>query len=416
MTTTADTATIKLPRPHAAQMQILKHQGSSVVFAGRRVGKTQVGVYRILKEATNDDKVGLYWWVGLSWRSASMKRAWRLLKFYARKIWKAMGEERPDRKFIREAEKEIYLPNGSAIWLRSAEREDSLAGEGIRGVVVDEFSLMAETVWTEYLEATLIDYEGWALFLGIPKGMNWAAVLWMNAKDRKGWKQFHFTIYDNPHMSRERIAEIEANTIKTVFEQEYLAKITQDGGAVFRGVSQVLTAPMHVQPIDHHRYIFGIDWGRSNDYTVIFVLDATTRQMVAMDRFNEVGFPLQRGRIKRLYDIWKPAVIYAEENSIGLPNIEELQADGLPVRPFYTGPTTKAPLIEALALAIEQQAIALQDDSTLVGELIAYTQKRRPGGSFTYDAPSGLHDDCVIAAALAWHGVISVPSWSSEVA
>jgi hypothetical protein len=31
--------------------------------------------------------------------------------------------------------------------------------------------------------------------------------------------------------------------------------------------------------------------------------------------------------------------------------------------------------------------------------------ERLPGGGYRYSAPSGAHDDTVIATALAWHGV-----------
>src|SRR5262245_36313526 len=76
---------------------------------------------------------GIYWWVGVSWKSASMKRAWRLLKVRLRGF-----------SVIREADKEIHLPNGTQIWLRTADNLSSLAGEGLRGAVLDEFTLMDE--------------------------------------------------------------------------------------------------------------------------------------------------------------------------------------------------------------------------------------------------------------------------------
>src|SRR5258708_32395920 len=81
---------ISLPKPFLWQVEVLADSvPRAVIFSGRRSGKTQLGVYRILRTATT--RVGLYWWVGLSWRSASLKRAWRLLKYYARKVWRAVS-------------------------------------------------------------------------------------------------------------------------------------------------------------------------------------------------------------------------------------------------------------------------------------------------------------------------------------
>ena len=126
--------------------------------------------------------------------------------------------------------------------------------------------------------------------------------------------------------------------------------------------------------------------------------------MVALDRFNQVGWDLQRDRLMRIVEKWRPQVIWAEANSIGEPNIDALIRQGLPIRRFYTSAKTKAPLIEALALAIEQNDITLLDHPVLLGELADYSLERLPSGAYRYGAPQGGHDDTVIAAALAWHG------------
>ncbi len=415
------TVDIRLPRPHAGQLEILKHRGSAVVFAGRRYGKTQMAVYKILREATR--LVGLYWWVGLSWRSASLKRAWRLLKYYARKMWAGIGEH-DKRKFVHESRAEITLPNGSAIWLRTAQQPDSLAGEGVRGVVFDEFSLMDEVVWTEYVEATLVDYAGWALFIGVPKGNNWAANLWRAAHTREGWIARRFTSYDNPHNNHghrlERLNQIRAHSTEQMFSQEYLAEITDDAGTVFRGVHEAATASMPGEYMPGEVYVMGLDWGRKDDYTAMVVIEVRSKRMVAMDQYNKISWALQRDRVKAMVERWKPALIYGEENSIGEPNIEVLQREGLPqLLPFNTNGESKSPLIEALSTALERGELSIQREPLLMNELQAYEMERLPSGRFRYNAPSGLHDDLVIALALAWHGVLNVPltrspSWLNE--
>lgn len=43
----------------------------------------------------------------------------------------------------------------------------------------------------------------------------------------------------------------------------------------------------------------------------------------------------------------------------------------------------------------------------LKGELAAYTLERMASGGYRYNAPSGGHDDTVIALALAWYAVRS---------
>ena len=157
-------------------------------------------------------------------------------------------------------------------------------------------------------------------------------------------------------------------------------------------------------PQPGHLYLAGVDWGRHHDYTAIAVIDASERRLVALDRFSQVSFSVQRDRLKRICDRWHPEQIWAESNSFGAPNIEALQEEGLPMRAFATTSKSKSPLIESLALAIERRLIALLDDPVLLNELASYTLERLPGGGYRYGARAGMHDDTVMATALAWFG------------
>ena len=62
---------------------------------------------------------------------------------------------------------------------------------------------------------------------------------------------------------------------------------------------------------------------------------------------------------------------------------------------------TKHEIITGLALALEQGELKLLNDAVVLGELQAYEMKQRAGLP-SYSAPDGLHDDTVIALALAW--------------
>ena len=78
--------------------------------------------------------------------------------------------------------------------------------------------------------------------------------------------------------------------------------------------------------------------------------------MVALDRFNQVDWSLQRQVAwRRSAKRGNRVTIWAEANSIGAPNIEALQQEGLPVRSFQMTAQSKGPLIEALVLAIEKE-------------------------------------------------------------
>jgi len=100
---------------------------------------------------------------------------------------------------------------------------------------------------------------------------------------------------------------------------------------------------------------------------------------------------------------------------MGEPLVEQLQRDGLPVAPFVTTNATKAAVVEALALAFERLEISLFPDPVLIGELQGYEISRTPSGMVRYSAPEGMHDDAVIALALAWAGATYEPEQSQVV-
>jgi hypothetical protein len=243
------------------------------------------------------------------------------------------------------------------------------------------------------------------LLISSPNGKNWFWELYqIGLQGKDEWKAFHFPTEKNPNIKKEALEAIKQTIPERVWRQEYLAEFLDDTGQVFRGIREAATAT-EISPEQTRRTVAGVDWGREGDYTVIVVLDAETCTMVAMDRFNQIGWDFQRGRLQALCERWNVETILAEANSIGAVNIEALEREGLPVQPFHTTARSKPNLIEALALAIETGAIRLLPDDTLIRELAAYTMHRSPNGQWQYSAPTGSHDDCVIALALAWHAL-----------
>jgi hypothetical protein len=107
----------------------------------------------------------------------------------------------------------LELLNGVKIYLKGAENDDALRGEGNRLVVLDEYASMAAHVWPEILEPTLMDVEGDALFIGTPKGKNHFYRLFMDALTHPeaywdDWEAFHFKSNDNPFLKERELKRI----------------------------------------------------------------------------------------------------------------------------------------------------------------------------------------------------------------
>jgi phage FluMu gp28-like protein len=297
------------------------------------------------------------------------------------------------------------LPGSGSVTVRSADNPDSLRGEGLDFVVLDECAFMHEDAWAQAIRPALADRQGRALFISTPKGRNWFWRLWQQGQaDGDEWHSWRFTSYDNPYIADSEIDAAKATLPDRVFRQEFMAEFIDDAGGVFRNVMSCVTSTA-IDKAAGSEYLVGVDWGKHNDFTVFSVFDTTTRHQVYLDRFNQIDYTVQVGRLKALAQRFHPLRIIAERNSMGDPVVEMLQREGLTVQPFTTTNASKKEAIEALAMAFERQDVAILNDPTQIGELQAYEMERTPSGMLRYNAPDGMHDDTVMAMALAWSGV-----------
>ena len=263
-----------------------------------------------------------------------------------------------------------------------------------------------EDAWNAVIRPTLTDYEGEADFYSTPKGMGFFHTLYTRGEDEAfpDWASFHFPTSSNPYIKQSEIDAAQQELPADVFRQEYLAEFIQGEGAVFRNITANLTKEATL-PEEHkgHVIVAGVDWGQVNDFTAISIVCETCKRELELDRFNQIDWEFQRTRLLAAMDRWNVKFTLAEENSIGSPNLEALgkltprRVDG-----FMTTAQTKPPLIQSLALALEQEEFKWLDVPVATRELEAYEAKRNEmTNRIQYSAPQGFHDDTVIARCLA---------------
>lgn len=384
---------LQLSKPHTGgQRALYKHPARfHIVACGRRWGKTSFGKL-IVAETLFKYKMDV-WWVSPTYKMSGA--IWRDLR-------KSIGKYAV---WANASERIMEFSDGATLTIWTGDSADTMRGGAPGIVIIDEAAMIKDSeMWPSVIRPALTDHRGKALFLSTPRGHNWFWELYNRGHDPlfPDYKSWNFPTGYNPILPAGEIEEARKTIPDRLFRQEYLAEFIEDAGGVFRGVSAISTG--EIATPYKGEFIMGVDWGKSNDFTVLSVIDRKTGKQVDIDRFNQIGWSLQRRRLVAMYERWKPSAIWAEENSFGSPNIEALQNEGLPVRAFQTTAKSKPPLIEGLALAIEKQQLTLLNDRVQIAELQAYEHERMPSGSFRYSAPDGAHDDTVIALALAWHG------------
>ena len=382
---------------HPAQREI--HASAArfrVVDAGRRFGKTRLGVWECLEVALGG---GRAWWVAPSYPIAQV--GWRPLR--------RIGARLPGSD-VRLAEMSVMLPRGGEVRVRSADNPDSLRGEGLDFVVMDEFAFMKAEAWHEALRPALSDKLGRALFIGTPRGRNHFWELYQRGvRGDDGYQSFTYPTAANPYIKTSEIESAKHELPEIIFRQEYLAEFIDDAGGVFRRVQEAARLLPLSNPIQDHQYICGVDVAASVDFTVVSVIDAASHEMVFMDRFNRVDYNVLVDRLAAAYKHWNITSMKIESNSIGQPVIDQLYARGLNIIPFVTTNVTKQVIIQALQAAFENGNIAILNDPVLIGELLSFESKRNASGSFSYAAPEGMHDDAVMSLAIAWDCIANRP-------
>jgi len=365
-----------------------------VVDAGRRFGKTRLGIMECLEVAAGG---GRAWWVAPTYKIAQV--GWRPLRQMASRI---PGVD------TRLSDMSITTPTKGEVSIRSADNPDALRGEGLDFVVLDECAFMKPEAWGQSLRPALSDREGRALFISTPRGRNWFWDLFIRGQSEDNWKSFKFATSDNPYILQEEIEIAKMELPELIFRQEYMAEFVDSEGAVFRRIQEAAILDPIEAPANGNQYAAGVDVASAVDYTVVTILDVASRDMVYMDRFNRVDYPVLIDRLNALWQRWDLSGMTIEANSIGQPVIDHMRKAGLEVTPFTTTNITKQSIIQRLQSAFEHGSIRILNNPILVGELLSFESKRTAGGAFTYSAPDGMHDDTVMSLAIAYHSISGV--------
>jgi len=385
---------LKIPyAPHNAQREFHNSKARfRILAAGRRFGKSQAAVNEAIKFALTHNKK-VVWIVAPVYSQAMID--WRMFKhFLPREVVKQL--------FL--TEKYMELINGSTIWIKSGDNPDTLRGEGIDFLVIDEAAMIKQEVWEEALRPALSDKQGKAVMISSPKGHNWFFELWTRGQDPhfQEYQSWRFPTQQNPYILQAEISEAKETLPEMVFRQEFGAEFLDDIGAVFRGVERCIKGPFS-EPNPGETYIMGVDLAKYTDYTVLSILDSRGH-LVAFDRFNQIDWAFQKQRIITLAQKYKSKIII-DSTGVGDPIFEDLQRAGLQIEGYKFTNESKKQLIEGLSIAIEQQKIIYPDIPELINELRIFGYKIGKTGTITYNAPQGYHDDCVISIALANYGV-----------
>ena len=219
-------------KPHNGQLALHYPEKQDarfqVVVCGRRFGKTWASAMEATFVASQPNK--RIWLVGMSYRKA---------RLIFREVWQRMvighGED-----VDKASEKDMYIRFkwGTTVEGMSADNADSLVGEGLDLLVIDEVAKMNKKIWDMYLSPTVAGRKGKVIFITTPEGRNWIYDLYKLGKIDDEWNSYSSPSWRNQHefplgIDDPAILERKRNMSKELFGQEFGAEFSVFEGKVW---------------------------------------------------------------------------------------------------------------------------------------------------------------------------------------
>lgn len=381
---------VKRRRLHPGQERLKASKARfKVAMFGRRWGKNVAAVDEAMELALAGKSVGwfepTYKYFLVSWLDLCTRLA-------------------PVIKHKDDNDKRLELITGGLIEGWTCDTPDPGRSRKYHKAIINEAGIIRGlmNIWEQSIRATLTDYAGDATFYGTPKGRSHDFTrLYAKAASTPGWKEFRGPTAENPYIPREEIAAAKAELPPQVFAQEYEGIPADDGGNPF-GLDAIAACTMQPDEWKALQYrvpvTWGWDFGRAQDFTV----------GVGIGKRYEVT-RLARWQLKPWGETYRDVAkltgerpSWGDSTGIGDVIVESLQRMGCPMQGYVFSRPSKQKLMERLASAIQQRLIKIPP-GVIVSELETFGYEYTHTG-IRYSAPDGLHDDAVMALALAVYG------------
>lgn len=196
-----------------------------VVAAGRRCGKSRLAATSLIIEGLRCPAGSAVMYVAPT-NGQARQIIWDVLLEIGREVIAGSHVNNQD----------ITLINGAKIYVRGADRPDTLRGVSLTFVVLDEVADIKPEAWEQVIRAALSDKKGCGLFIGTPKGRNWFYDMYKLGLEEEDpeWKSWHFTTADNPLIDPKEIENAKKTMSTFAFNQEYKASFNNAGADVFK--------------------------------------------------------------------------------------------------------------------------------------------------------------------------------------
>lgn len=263
-------------RPQFVPFHTRKQRWGCIV-AHRRAGKTVACIMDLVDAALRSKRDNSRFAYIAPHFNQAKDVAWSYLKQYTAPLPGVSHNE---------SELRVDLPNKARLRLYGADNYDRLRGVYFDGVILDEYGDMDPRAWPEVIRPALSDRQGWAVFIGTPKGRNAFFETWELAQKEPNWFSLILRASETGVLNPEELDDARKTMTSDQFAQEYECSFNAAiAGAYYGAELDALAAQKRIRSVPWEPTLpvhTGWDLGL-NDATVVWFAQVAGNEVRIID-------------------------------------------------------------------------------------------------------------------------------------
>lgn len=200
------------PRPAFMPFHFRKQRWASMV-CHRRAGKTVACINDLIAKAWDCKKQEPRFSYAAPFYNQAKDIAFGYLKRYSAAC--------PGVTFNESELRVDFEHNGARIRLYGLDNYDRMRGTYFDGIILDEYGDADPRAWNEVIRPALTDRQGWAVFIGTPKGSNHFYDKWKDAQNDPEWFSLMLKASESGLILPEELSDASKGMTEDAYAQEF---------------------------------------------------------------------------------------------------------------------------------------------------------------------------------------------------
>ena len=286
------------------------------IVAHRRCGKTYAAIHDVLDHALRSLKTDARYALGAPTYAQVKDVMWGYLKHAVARLPGIV---------INESELWVQLHNGNRIRLYALDTSyERMRGVYLDGIVLDEVADIDPRAWPEVIRPALSDRQGWAVWIGTPKGRDAFYRIWREAeKNPAEWFSQMLRASETGILPASELEAARLTMSPSVYAREFECSFEEAGVDQFISGELVIAAQKRKAERSGPKLI-GVDVARfGDDRTVLVMRDGDIIDEVNIYRGIDTMETV--GRVTLAINEYRPDAVFVDVVGIGAGVVDRLR-------------------------------------------------------------------------------------------